>query len=898
MRLHRVLLSCSSALALALALSLPPAAEAKVGTTAAARNDPRGTPPQQSERLLRVGVDVFANERVVTGAADQAQLMFEDGSALTVGPNSALVLDTYVYDPARGEGRMVLDATKGVFRLVGGRLTKTGDAEFRVRGATIGIRGGIVIVNAPEGGPITASFLFGREMRVTAAGETQIATRAGSSITIMPGGPPAPPVLLPRGALDSTVALLEGGGSALGHGVAGSGPIVISPAISGSTIETRLGSTDVPPQNSGKPPTQIAGSPSYIPPGGVVGAIDDISGGTVENNPPPPRTGNGDDGNGNPPPVDAALQGRMIGQNPFTSFNPSTLAATRDPARNTAIDTIAVSGTNATITLQSGATVTVPWIEGQSASFDSNNSSSSLGPIAGGGFVAPDSSYFFYYFLAENGSEVFTVTGGKPTARANFPTSGAGLHAPVDLNGIPFASPGAALSAATANAAPSAIHSRYAPTLSAAQRQASAERAVALQTTFGISGQGAAQTSYLGTYLGTYAANEESGDVYLSGRYNASYREDATGDPVRLVANYATADTGTGEAVFGPNGEYMVMVPDSVGDNDGGTVREPGAGLQQPFDGSSGTPYYGVVQAIGGTNVPGGTRTAATLYGYTAGIVEQRDPSGAISHAQLSSAADPQQGVMMVFDPATNRMKAAFLVDDGSTGAHLQFGSTSGEHGSTSAFIDDNVFAASGSKANPSTYSSDGHAVDNRTFLVSSGLADSSAILPQGVSFCDCQYLRWGYWAGELAYDEGSKAGMRERVHLATWLAGTMRSPAEMPTTGSATFTGHAIGSVVNGNAKYVAVGGYSGSWNFGQRAGSVAITNFDGVNYSGGASATAANPRDFSGTISGGGRSGSINGSFFGSAGNPAAEQGGKFSINGSGYQASGTFAGRRNPP
>src|SRR6186713_928328 len=76
----------------------------QVGVTSAASGDPRGTPPSLPTRTLRVGIDVFGNERVTTGPADRAHLVFLDGSGLTVGANSELVIDKFVFDPNTNVG--------------------------------------------------------------------------------------------------------------------------------------------------------------------------------------------------------------------------------------------------------------------------------------------------------------------------------------------------------------------------------------------------------------------------------------------------------------------------------------------------------------------------------------------------------------------------------------------------------------------------------------------------------------------------------------------------------------------------------------------------------------------------------------------------------------------------
>ena len=62
---------------------------ARVGVTSATDGDPLGKPPQDAERVLRIGVDVQANEIITTNANDRAHLLFLDGTSLTVGATSA-----------------------------------------------------------------------------------------------------------------------------------------------------------------------------------------------------------------------------------------------------------------------------------------------------------------------------------------------------------------------------------------------------------------------------------------------------------------------------------------------------------------------------------------------------------------------------------------------------------------------------------------------------------------------------------------------------------------------------------------------------------------------------------------------------------------------------------------
>jgi hypothetical protein len=144
-----------------------------------------------------------------------------------------------------------------------------------------------------------------------------------------------------------------------------------------------------------------------------------------------------------------------------------------------------------------------------------------------------------------------------------------------------------------------------------------------------------------------------------------------------------------------------------------------------------------------------------------------------------------------------------------------------------------------------------------------------------------------------------ARAGEYDRVHIGTWVAGTQPDLVDIPLSGTATYTGHAIGNVSNNGASYVAVGEFRQVWNSGTRAGAVNIDNLDGGNYSGFTGAPG-NGRDFSGTISGIGgtgigRSGNVDGTFYASPTSPVAGQGGSFAINGANYSASGTFAAQK---
>ncbi|MDP1748142.1 MAG: FecR domain-containing protein [Reyranella sp.] len=218
--LPRAALAGATALMLLCSPMMIGTAAAKVGVTSATDGDPLGKPPTEAERVLRVGVDVQANETITTKAGDRAHLMFLDGTSLTVGPDASLVIDKFVYDPNSKTGDLAITASKGVFRLVGGKISKTNAIVVNTPSDTIGIRGGIAMLDVNQA-KTRSIFLFGFSMTVGANGRIETITRPGTEVTTSFGSLPGRPTLLTRGQLTALLGQFEGskkGGTPGGSG--------------------------------------------------------------------------------------------------------------------------------------------------------------------------------------------------------------------------------------------------------------------------------------------------------------------------------------------------------------------------------------------------------------------------------------------------------------------------------------------------------------------------------------------------------------------------------------------------------------------------------------------------------------------------------------------------------
>jgi hypothetical protein len=116
--------------------------------------------------------------------------------------------------------------------------------------------------------------------------------------------------------------------------------------------------------------------------------------------------------------------------------------------------------------------------------------------------------------------------------------------------------------------------------------------------------------------------------------------------------------------------------------------------------------------------------------------------------------------------------------------------------------------------------------------------------------------MTWGWW-GRNVYGE-----INYTVHLGNWIIGNQPDNNLLPEDGTATYSGNAVGTVINGSAQYIATGTMSSTMDFGTRSGTVSVSNYDSKNFSADVdfdSGTAT----FSGDITSGVASGSVTGAF-----------------------------------
>lgn len=97
-----------------------------------------------------VGSLVQQGDLVITGADGSVGITFRDNSLLSVGPDSVLSIDRFVFDSTTYQGSFESSLKQGTLAVVSGKLAKQSPEAMKVRtpAAILGVRGTEFLVRA------------------------------------------------------------------------------------------------------------------------------------------------------------------------------------------------------------------------------------------------------------------------------------------------------------------------------------------------------------------------------------------------------------------------------------------------------------------------------------------------------------------------------------------------------------------------------------------------------------------------------------------------------------------------------------------------------------------------------------------------------------------------------
>jgi hypothetical protein len=162
---------------------------------------------QGGDRVLQVGSNIIFRERISTSSSGSTQLIFIDKTTLSVGPNSSILIDEFVYNPNAGSGHMTVTLTKGAMRMVGGNVSHTQGATIKTPLATLGVRGGVATVTHDKRGTRAINH-FGT-VTVSSGGATETITRPGYGVSVKAvGAAPSAPAPVPQAEIAALMGQL------------------------------------------------------------------------------------------------------------------------------------------------------------------------------------------------------------------------------------------------------------------------------------------------------------------------------------------------------------------------------------------------------------------------------------------------------------------------------------------------------------------------------------------------------------------------------------------------------------------------------------------------------------------------------------------------------------------
>jgi hypothetical protein len=125
-------------------------------------------------RALVANSDLYFRDRCHSGDGSRLEAQLKDGTRLTLGEHTTLVIDEFVYDPMKSRGELALRFAKGAFLYAGGLIEGTPGSKVRIRTpvAGIGVRGTTV-----WGGPIDKGFGV-----LALSGEVTVTGRRGTVV--------------------------------------------------------------------------------------------------------------------------------------------------------------------------------------------------------------------------------------------------------------------------------------------------------------------------------------------------------------------------------------------------------------------------------------------------------------------------------------------------------------------------------------------------------------------------------------------------------------------------------------------------------------------------------------------------------------------------------------------
>ena len=97
---------------------------------------------QKNEKLAN-GSKIFFGDTIISSSQSNAQILFLDQTVLTLGEETEITIDEFIYDPNNNDGSFVSTIKSGTVKFITGQISKKNpdNLEVKVPAGTLGARG-------------------------------------------------------------------------------------------------------------------------------------------------------------------------------------------------------------------------------------------------------------------------------------------------------------------------------------------------------------------------------------------------------------------------------------------------------------------------------------------------------------------------------------------------------------------------------------------------------------------------------------------------------------------------------------------------------------------------------------------------------------------------------------
>ncbi|WP_422102718.1 FecR family protein [Vreelandella sp.] len=850
------------------------------GVTAAVNQQAQGQPPGGDVRTIALGDNIVLDERIDTSDQGLVQLLLADGTAFTIGPNSSLTIDRFVYDPQAGTAEVAASLGRGVFRFVGGRTSKTpGGVSLDTPVGTVGIRGAVADLDfSPLEAGLEAriGLVFGDEITLSGHQRRERLYTAGYSIEVSRDGQSRVVTTPPDAATRIQSVLAGRPGSSGGATRAPTNDSVAQSELPTVNSERSWALTSNAPTHDEtierNQSERQAEEANRLRPERMDDAHSDVTPLPTPEPIPTPEPEPAPTPNPEPPPTPAP--GPEPIPTPEPTPDPELLPTpepepvptpdpeptpTPEPDPEPSIQTAQVRfqningittttfvaeletfGSESYSTSTSNGTLTLPHIEhspGQglvATDIGHSDGTATFDPLAPDALLArrvidpsPRSlsgvAYsaeqgFRAYLLQDTSGSGYTVVAGNPTKDTATALAGWSRYG---LTPDPHVS----MSNTQGQALPFFIN--QSPGGGRIFNPASIDQAIS--TPVHIVGVKNAHPVLLQSWLvkegrlsglGLTLGSIENDD--FNGIRIGSYRDtfqSAGGleQGVHMSGYAATVEGAEGGGFFGDGAQNALLSAQAnSGFQDLPLIPESLSPAQTPFA----TTHVAHLQQREAP--PDHTFADNSFQGYFAGALE----IGELNNSRVETVRNSDFRSATLNFAADGTLSANVDLSNGHSNPQVAIRAGGGD--GPSAYISDDIFAAAEVAILPTS-----GVAQRQSYVISARTFGDPAELPflGNHGICECEFLQWGWWGSR---DELMSPETIRSVHMGTWVTGDITRVVELATLdnlGTARYQGHALGTVISGGDSYTASGRLSVDWDFASRQGELAIQGFDGRN-------------------------------------------------------------------